>query len=144
MDDKRRQQLKRRLKQCGIKVTQPRLMMLDFLLENRIHPTAECIYSNLKQKFNNISLATVYNNLHCFEECDLVKRINIHQDFDIYDITTRNHPHFICRICGKVFDVKESIKIPDNLEDFQVEDYIITFTGVCKECKEKGLGGDSN
>lgn len=50
---------------------------------------------------------------------------------------THCHPHFVCRICGKVECLKD-VKIPlfrTISEDYRIEEQEIYFKGVCPSCK---------
>ena len=45
------------LRRKRIVITTPRLIILEYLLQNRIHPTAEEVYQKLRQRFPSLSLA---------------------------------------------------------------------------------------
>ena len=47
----------------GLKLTPQRLAILDYLKENREHPSAEMIFKSVREKFPTISFSTVYNTL---------------------------------------------------------------------------------
>ena len=51
-----------------------REVILETLKENVVHPTAEYLYSILKEKEPNISLATLYRNLNQLAENDIIKK----------------------------------------------------------------------
>jgi Fur family transcriptional regulator, ferric uptake regulator len=48
----------------------------------------------------------------------------------------REHPHFICRVCDRVFDLPASMQLPpvDVPEGFIVTGGEIVYSGTCVEC----------
>ena len=63
------------LKTTGVRITPQRHAILEYLIDSMIHPTADDIYKALEDKFPNMSVATVYNNLRVFREVGLVKEL---------------------------------------------------------------------
>lgn len=64
------------------------------------HPTAEMIYSEVKDVLPQISLATVYRNLSQLSEQGKIKRIAVPSAPDRFDKTVSQHSHFICSECN--------------------------------------------
>ncbi|EJX04128.1 iron uptake regulatory protein [gut metagenome] len=52
----------------GVKPSVQRIAIMDYLLKNRTHPTAEEIYSALVNLIPTLSKTTVYNTLKLFVE----------------------------------------------------------------------------
>ena len=127
-------EIRKLLKQKRIKVTKPRVEILEYLMCNRVHPTAETVFTEVKKRLPEISRATIYNNLHFFEEQDLVKRYRLHDDVDIFDINIESHSHFVCKRCLKIFDLEYSVEVPQEIEGHKVNDLIVKFVGICKDC----------
>lgn len=124
-------------KKLGIKLTPQRLAILEYLENNREHPSAEDIYNALKDRFPSMSFATVYNTLEILIEKGLVKELGIDTHKRRYDPEVSLHHHFLCKRCGKILDVesKYDISIPENLKDCQISDFQIVFYGFCPSCK---------
>ena len=132
-------ELSRVLRERNFKVTVPRIKILKYLLKNRVHPTADLIYQEVKKELPKISYATIYNNLNYFIEKDLLKRIRIHKDYDIFDIDTSIHSHFVCSKCSKIYDIPFNIRKPKKIKGHLINDISINFSGICKTClKENG------
>ena len=90
----------------GLKVTPQRLAVLKYLRENRIHPTAEKVHSELVERIiRAISLTTVYKTLAKFVEEGLIKEVDIDPNKMRFDICIDDHDHFHCRACDNVYDV---------------------------------------
>ena len=70
-------QQRKELRQAGLKVTLPRLKILEILEDSKLrHMSAEDIYKHLLQEGEDIGLATVYRVLTQFEAAGLVTRHN--------------------------------------------------------------------
>lgn len=120
-----------RLKGAGSRMTAQRRAVLDFLEDNRTHPTAEDIVAHVQAKLGDVSPATIYNTLESLEELGLLRRIDGLEVRAHFDPDTSPHEHAICRACRKVFDVQvERLDVPH----FNVED--VTIRGLCEKCAE--------
>ncbi len=126
-------------KSIGLKLTPQRLAILEYLENNTEHPSAEDIYSALKERFPSMSFATIYNTLEVLIKKGLVKELGLDSSKKRFDPFTHPHHHFVCKGCGKILDVESrfEIFIPEDLSDCMVEDFQVVFSGLCPECKEK-------
>ena len=111
------------------------------LLNNVVHPSAEYIYDILRQANSNISLATVYRNLNKMAQIGRIKKINGLEDRAHFDHNTFEHYHFICRKCGRIYDIPcdiapDIIKKAQEETGFKIESHDIVFNGICRECSE--------
>ena len=93
-------QTHRYLLSYSIKPSMQRTAVMDFLLNNRIHPTIDDIYSQLSPNMPTLSKTTVYNTLNLFLEKGAVQVLNIDDKNARYDVDTSAHAHFICKKCG--------------------------------------------
>ena len=73
--DKRVEQAIEKLKMTGVRMTPQRHAILAYLLQTDTHPTVDEIYRALEDRFPNMSVATVYNNLKVFLEAGLVREL---------------------------------------------------------------------
>ncbi len=101
------------LRKAGLKVTHPRLRILD-LLENASprHMTAEDIYRGLMENGDDIGLATVYRVLTQFEAAGLVAKHNFEGGQAVYELDRgKHHDHMVDVESGKVIEfVSEEIE----------------------------------
>lgn len=101
------------------------------------HPTAETLYSELKETIPNLSIATVYRNLKQLEEWGEVVAITT-DGATRYDANTHPHSHFFCRSCGSVIDLdcdnSEILEIGRRAGLHGVEGCSANFYGVCSDC----------
>ena len=124
-----------------MKYSRQRDLILKALRENVVHPTADFIYTVLKEKEPNLSLATVYRNLNLLANEGIIRKIEGLDGVAHFDHNTHNHYHFICSKCNKVYDVPYDIA-PDLAEKvlaatgMAAESCETTFKGLCCDCKK--------
>lgn len=92
------------LKTMGLKVTGPRLKILDlFEHTDRRHLTAEDVYRLLLAENIDVGLATVYRVLTQFEHAGLLIRNHFDNDKAVYELNRGgHHDHLLCLQCGHV------------------------------------------
>lgn len=122
-----------------LKYSRQREAIKNFLAATQEHPTADIVYSNLKETFPNISLGTVYRNLALLSEMGELQKISMKDGADRFDSRTDPHDHFVCEKCNCVLD----IFMDDNQEitaaaqqhfDGRIHSHSTTFYGICKKC----------
>ncbi|MBE3592028.1 MAG: transcriptional repressor [Thermoanaerobacter sp.] len=133
------EQLKDYLKKHDIKPSTIRIKVLEYLLNNRIHPTADDIYQYLINEIPTLSKTSIYNTLDLFLEKGVVSTLSLKEKELRYDINTYLHGHFKCEVCGKVYDFPVTYKILDVNEskEFTIKSIDINAYGICKKCNEK-------
>lgn len=94
------------LKKAGLKVTLPRLKILEILEESKKrHMTAEDIYKTLLESNEEIGLATVYRVLTQFEQAGLVIRHHFEEGQAVFELDRGDHhDHLVCLKTGKVIE----------------------------------------
>lgn len=122
----------------NVKPSHHRIRIYEYLMEHKVHPTVDQIYSDLIDEIPTLSKTTVYNTLKLFVDAGLVRVLNIDDIESRYDITTDNHGHFKCEACSEIFDFPiHSIKLEGSeLEGFQVDTKNVYFVGICSRCLE--------
>ncbi len=94
------------LKDAGLKITLPRLKILN-ILENadEKHLSAEDVYKLLLNAGEDVGLATVYRVLTQFESAGLVVRHNFEDGHAIFELTSdHHHDHMICVDSNEVIE----------------------------------------
>jgi Fur family ferric uptake transcriptional regulator len=95
------------LRKVGLKVTIPRMRILDILEKqpSAKHMTAEDIYRVLLDKGDDIGLATVYRVLTQFEAAGLVLKHNFEGGQAVYELNLgEHHDHMVDLDTGKVIE----------------------------------------
>lgn len=93
------------LKKVGLKVTLPRLKILEILESagDEHHLTAEDVYKILLEQGEEVGLATVYRVLTQFEQAGIVRRLNFENNISIFELDTGdNHDHLVCLKSSRV------------------------------------------
>ncbi len=94
------------LRNAGLKVTQPRLRILELLEHAKPrHVTAEDIYRMLLDQGEDIGLATVYRVLTQFETAGLVLKHNFEAGQSVYELDRgTHHDHMVDVDTGKIIE----------------------------------------
>lgn len=94
------------LRKVGLKVTLPRLKILEILEECETrHMSAEDIYRQLLNLGEDIGLATVYRVLTQFEAAGLVARHNFEGGHSVFELDDgHHHDHMVCVETGDVVE----------------------------------------
>lgn len=131
------------LKKAGLKVTLPRMKILEFLeATDKRHHSAESIYKALLNDGEEIGLATVYRVLTQFETAGLVERHHFESGQAVFELNEKgHHDHIVCVSCGKVEEFyDETIEMRQRevaaSRGYEVTDHSLTLYGMCPSCKE--------
>jgi Fur family ferric uptake transcriptional regulator len=94
------------LRDAGLKVTSPRLKVLEVLeSSDQRHLSAEAIYRLLLDSGEELGLATVYRVLTQFERAGLVTRNNFEGGTHVFELTDgTHHDHMVCLETGAVIE----------------------------------------
>lgn len=127
------------LKKSGVRITPQRHAVLEFLLTSMTHPTADEIYKALEDKFPNMSVATVYNNLRILREIGLVRELTYGDDSSRFDSNMNDHYHIICEDCGKIVDfhyptLDEIESLAEKVSGFDISHHRMELYGKCETC----------
>lgn len=120
-------------------------LILEYLKSTKSHPTAEDVYTAVREKEPEISLGTVYRNLKQLSNNKIIVRLNMENGIDHFDADTSAHCHFYCTECNRVLDldmtmpasVQRFVDIADSISDGKVEGCTMYFHGKCRECLKK-------
>lgn len=84
-----------KLRGAKLRPTQQRLALAKLLFSGHDrHVTAESLHSEAMRAGADLSLATVYNTLHQFNEAGLLRRVIVDGDKIHFDTNTGEHHHF--------------------------------------------------
>jgi len=99
------------LKKAGLKVTLPRLKILEILQQpNNQHISAEDVYKILLDHDEDIGLATVYRVLNQFDDAGILIRHHFEGGKSVFEISHKeHHDHLVCLRCGKVVEFEDPI-----------------------------------
>ena len=129
-----------KLKEKNIRITPQRVEIYNMLIKEKKHLTADEIYEKIKGAIPAVSLGTVYAALDIFKEKGLIEEIRIRFDKSCFGARTDPHHHFLCRICGEIFNI--DIEPCPTLRKMEVQGNTIEelqgyFYGRCRKCSNK-------
>lgn len=135
----------KKLRHAGLKVTVPRLKILDILTNSanseQRHLSADDIYRQLLDSGEEkVGLATVYRSLMQFEHAGLVARRNFEGNNALFELDDgEHHDHICCVICGNVTEFMDEIieqrqeKIAQE-KGYTLEGHSLFMYGICSSC----------
>ncbi|MDR3180495.1 MAG: transcriptional repressor [Prevotellaceae bacterium] len=126
-----------RLQQFGIKPSLQRIAIMQYLMENLIHPSVDTIFNALHPAAPTLSKTTVYNTLKLLAEHGAILEINIDDKHVRYDANIMQHAHFKCKQCGCVHDLPLSdskFASRKRINGFKITESQLYYKGYCKKC----------
>ncbi len=139
VSDTSEERLKSALEASGHRHTAQRAAVYRYLRSVSTHPTADDIFTQVREVLPDISLATVYKALEAFVEAGLARKLTLGGGPARYDGRTDDHDHVRCLKCGTVCDVVGShdadlIQGLKGGDDFEIIDYRLELLGYCPSC----------
>jgi Fe2+ or Zn2+ uptake regulation protein len=124
-----------------IKPSVQRMAIMDYLASHKTHPSADEIYNAIAPIIPTLSKTTVYNTLKLFAKQGAVQLITIDERTEHFDADISIHAHFLCKTCGKIYDIFIPEKNIPSMRMLKNEGYLVDEThlyykGICKNCRE--------
>jgi len=131
------------LKDAGLKITMPRLKVLQILEQSSDHHlSAEDVYKALLEMGEDVGLATVYRVLTQFEAAGLIHRHNFEGGYSVFELSqAEHHDHLVCVKCGRVEEFMDEIiekrqKMIAQQAQFKMTGHALNIYGLCPDCQE--------
>ncbi|NLB28821.1 MAG: transcriptional repressor [Clostridiales bacterium] len=106
------------------------------------HPSAEHVYTSLREDYPSISLGTVYRNIAQLRSDGKIKSVGVVDGIERYDGDLSDHPHFVCEECGSVIDIEPEDAVGECADEHisrkynvEVTSRHIVYYGSCGGCK---------
>lgn len=122
----------RTLEEHGIRPSAQRVAVAEFVLHTTEHPSADGVWAGVREKFPQISRATVYNALNLFVEKGLIRELHLAPDSVLFDPVKERHHHFIDEDTGRIYDVpwnQVQVSNVKPLPGYEVHDYQVVMRG---------------
>lgn len=132
--------LRQSLRGVGLKVTEPRLAVLN-ALDALPHASADTVFSAVKRELPGTSLQAVYGVLAALTVAGLLRKIEPAGSSARYERRIGdNHHHLVCTRCEAIQDVDCAIGAapcltPAEAAGFEVREAEVTFWGLCASCR---------
>ncbi|WP_425154557.1 Fur family transcriptional regulator [Candidatus Palauibacter sp.] len=133
------EELRRALEARGHRFTAQRAAVYRVLSGTTAHPTADDVFTCVREHIPDISLATVYKALEAFVTCGVARKLSLGAGPARYDGRTDEHEHIRCLSCGRVQDI-EGLRPRDwmqglsEMTPFDVVGYRLELEGYCPDC----------
>ncbi|MFT7005108.1 MAG: Fur family peroxide stress response transcriptional regulator [Sulfurimonas sp.] len=126
------------LRQHNLKATPQRLAISE-AFHTHGHICIDELYSIMLEKFNSISLATIYKNINLMLENSYILEVKIPQSKSVYELTKNLHSHLVCTKCDSVQDVDLQMDTvvgeASSKSNFKVFKTDLVLSGTCKNCQ---------
>ena len=129
------------LKSAGLKVTIPRLKILEVLESSSSHHlSAEDIYRVLIEQNEEVGVATIYRVLSLFEESGIVQKLNFENNQAVYELCgAEHHDHLVCVKCNKIIEFQDDVIEKHQIQiakkhGFDLTDHSLYLYGLCEDC----------
>ncbi len=130
-----------RLRTAGLKLTAQRLAVVQCLVGDETHPTAQELFDRLRPSFPTMSFATVYNTLAALSSVGACSAVQL-GGAARFDPNVHAHDHLVCDRCGVVRDI-DVPELPSSvqsahvaLSDFEVHRVERVYRGLCASCRK--------
>jgi Fur family transcriptional regulator, stress-responsive regulator len=128
------------LRAHGLRVTRPRLAVLDVLTGGG-HLEVEEITRLVRDRIDSVSTQGVYDVLGALSRAGLARRIEPAGSPARFEARVGdNHHHIVCRSCGAIEDVdcvrgERPCLLPGSGHGFEIDEAEVTFWGLCPSCQ---------
>jgi len=142
----------------GCRLTMPRKVVIQILLETKGHLSANEIYKETIKRIPSIGMTTIYRTLDLLIQIGLVQKFDFGDKKTRYEMTnsakeTEYHHHLICVRCKSIIDyndyaeqelqlMKEIEKTLSKKYAFEITHHTIYFYGLCKKCRQLSLSSN--
>jgi Fe2+ or Zn2+ uptake regulation protein len=133
------------LRSHGLRVTRPRLAVLEVLTASRRHLDVDEITGEVRLRLDSVSTQAIYDVLGALSRAGLARRIEPAGSPARFEARVGdNHHHVVCRGCGMIADVDCAVGEAPCLEPaqshgFQLDEAEVTFWGLCPDCQRRRL-----
>ena len=121
-------------------MSKQRRAVLQVLESGHGHMTAEEIFTEVRKIVPSISYSTVYRNLGVLSDENIIHKITLPSDSDVFDKTPSSHGHLICRKCKHVCDIPFDVteKMLENLKShgLDIGTYCFMAEHICENCRD--------
>ena len=129
-----------------MKITPQRIAVLQALMDNRHHPTADDIIKTIWKVHSNISAGTVYHILNTLVSKKVIGKIETLDNVVRYDPTTEKHYHLYLNDEHKIVDffddelngiIMDYLLKNKKLDNIDIDDVKIQIIGKRKKSQNK-------
>ena len=134
-----------RIRAAGLRVTKPRLAVLD-ALERNPHATADEVLADVRTALPEITVQSIYVVLHSLTDAGLLRQLDLANSPARYETRVDdNHHHAVCTVCGRIEDVACAVGhapclAPSETHGMSIHVADVVYQGVCPNCSAQRAG----
>jgi len=130
------------------RMTQQRRIILEEIQKPGRHFSADEVFTVVRQRIPNISLATVYRNLEVLVQAGRITQFVTSDGLRRYDVGPQRHYHLHCVKCGRIWDLSADLfpnfeAIAKGTSGFRILGHVLEFEGICRNCSESAVSGSA-
>jgi len=131
----------RRLRARGERMTGPRRAVLRVLAEQPAHLSAEDVVAAVSRLETGVHRASVYRTLEALSDLGVVQHLHVGHGGTAYQLVREDgrHPHAQCQVCGKLIDLPAGL-LDDvaaamaSRHGFMLDSGHVALSGTCEDC----------
>ncbi len=129
-----------RLRSVGLRVTRPRVAVLD-AVHTHPHADTDSIIAAVRVDLPDVSHQAVYDSLRTMTTAGLLRRIQPLGSVARYEARVGdNHHHVVCRSCGAIADADCAVGEAPCLaasddHGFLIDEAEVIYWGLCPDCR---------
>lgn len=128
----------------GLRITEQRRTIAQLFANASGFLSAKEVFLGMVDKYNGLSLDTVYRNLKLLEELGVIEQFKI-EDSNRYRVGCfghhRHHHHLICLTCSRLIPLEycpmDHFQAPDQ---FRIVKHKFEIYGYCDNCERQDIG----
>ncbi len=125
-------QVIQQLESHGVQPSAHRVAVAQYVLNTHDHPSADRVWSRVRERFPMISRATVYNTLNLFVQKGLLRELHLSPDSVVFDPNLEKHHHLVDEETGRIHDIEwDQIEVRNitSVGSFEVRDFQVVMRG---------------
>jgi Fur family transcriptional regulator, ferric uptake regulator len=131
------------LERDGYRRSAPRSAVVETLADLGCSVTAKEIADRLRERGEDVGVASIYRTLDLLERLRLARRVDAGEGVARYepvDPSGEHHHHLVCESCGEVraFEDRELEHAIERLSDrleYAIDAHDVTLRGACPDCR---------
>ena len=140
------QDSKKILSDNNVSITNPRILVLEALLDNKSPITVDELLTKLE---NQVAKSTLYRVLSDLKKINILQEFTNLENQSVVELlldTDSHHHHLFCSDCGEIIDVEMANEFEEKLSkeikriekkfNFIIEDHRLEFFGKCTDLCE--------
>jgi Fur family transcriptional regulator, ferric uptake regulator len=131
------------LERDGYRLSAPRSAVVETLADLGCSVTAKEIGDRLRERDEDVGVASIYRTLDLLERLGLARRVDAAEGIARYepvDPSGEHHHHLVCASCGEVTafedrDLERAIERLSGRVDYAIDAHDVTLRGECPACR---------